>query len=119
MDPKNQFDNTKVELIGNLDNSIKDLILDLDNDEVIDEETIDRMSESLTLFCFDAVNKFVVGQKKHGGKITDKNLKHELRLEYIDAFWYSEAENWKQELNENESRIEENEGKEESSSTDS
>ena len=82
--------------ISKVNESIKNLILTIDNKhENIDEETIVRMSESLTIFCYDAINKFIAGQKKHGGKITDKDLDKEINQELLDLFWYLNAKIWK------------------------
>lgn len=54
-----------------------------------------EMRASLVAFVVDAVDKYIAGQKEHGGDLCDRDLDKELRMERIDDFWYSEARGWK------------------------
>lgn len=53
------------------------------------------MVESLTNFITDSVEKFIAGQKEHGGDFREIDFKMEAKKERIDAFWYSEGETWR------------------------
>lgn len=53
------------------------------------------LAKALTDFVIDATNKFVAGQKEHGGLITDRDLDHEINMEHLDLFWYLAAKQWK------------------------
>lgn len=86
---------------------IQDICLSLDTENNIPYKDTLKMADSLTTFCISAINKFIVGQKKHGGNIIDKDLDKEFQQEFIDMFWYMNAKNWKQnekEEKENETR---------------
>lgn len=52
------------------------------------------MSESLMIFTKRATEKFIKGQKEHGGDIRDRNLPSELAQEVLDIFWYTSAQSW-------------------------
>ncbi len=94
-------------LRGTLNKAISSIIEIIDIDGHLSQEDKERMTISLSDFCINATKKFIAGQKKHGGKITDKDLRHELRQEYLDSFWYIEAEDWRLK-NENKSNSKEN-----------
>ena len=64
------------------------LILALDKDNVLTQDTVKNMVRSLQGFTVTAIQKFIKGQKEHGGKITDRRLMEELGMEQIDSFWY-------------------------------
>lgn len=70
-------------------------IKELDRDCDLTGEQEIQMTESLTNFIIDATNKYIAGQKEHGGSITDRDLDKEIRHEQIDLFWYLEAKKWK------------------------
>lgn len=53
------------------------------------------MTDSLVTFVFAATDKFIQGQKEHGGCITDRDLDFEIYKETIDQFWYGQAKGWK------------------------
>lgn len=62
--------------------------------ELVQQRQVE-MRTSLVAFVVDAVDKFVAGQKEHGGDLCDRDLEKELRMERIDEFWYGEARGWK------------------------
>lgn len=100
--------------LENLKTKLELMCYDLDKDNEISNPDKIKMADSLSLFCFNAISKFLIGQKKHGGKIIDKDLDHEFNQEFIDMFWYMNAKIWKQNekeksKNENSSIKEENE----------
>jgi len=63
--------------------------------EVLDDKEQERMAESLANFVTFSSAKYIAGQKEHGGKITDRNLLHECKMENTDLFWYLAAMEWK------------------------
>ena len=69
-------------------------ILALDREGLLPIPVIDEMSGSLTQFCEAAIEKFIKGQKEHGGNITDRDLDEEVRKELLDIFWYTSAKKW-------------------------
>lgn len=87
--------------------TIHSLCIALDVENNIPDKDKLKMADSLTTFCTNAINKFIIGQKKHGGNIVDRNLDKEFQQEFIDMFWYMNAKNWQQnekEEKENETR---------------
>ena len=52
------------------------------------------MSDSLTAFVIEAVEKYEQGQVEHGGDLRDRNHREEIAAETIDLFWYTAAANW-------------------------
>ena len=54
----------------------------------------EHMANSLSDFTLHAVNKFIEGQKEHGGDIRDRNLSKEFNKELIDLIWYWMASSW-------------------------
>lgn len=52
------------------------------------------MATSLTDFTMAATEKFIKGQKEHGGDIRDRDLDSEMALELLDLFWYNSAKSW-------------------------
>lgn len=62
-------------------------------------ELKENMVISLGDFIRDSLDKYIAGQKEHGGDLRDRNLDEEIRKEQIDMFWYSEAKKWKGEKN--------------------
>lgn len=75
---------------------INNLITNLDVNCHLSATDKIRMTSSLFKFNIESIIKFIEGQKKHGGNIINKNLEHEFRMEFIDMFWYREAETWKE-----------------------
>lgn len=61
----------------------------------LEDRRLFEMRTSLVAFVVDAVDKYVAGQKEHGGDLCDRDLEKELRMERIDEFWYGEARGWK------------------------
>jgi hypothetical protein len=59
-------------------------------------EQVDLMTRSLTVFVERAVDKYMKGQKEHGGDIRDRDLTAEILNEQIDQWWYSQAMIWKE-----------------------
>jgi len=49
------------------------------------------LASALAKFVTHATEKFIIGQKEHGGDITDRHLVAELQRELIDAWFYSEG----------------------------
>jgi len=88
----NQFDDLKIEMMHQ---EIEGLIRFRSNG-IINPCITDLMAISLTQFVINSIDKFIKGQKEHGGDIRDGNkLDKEIRDEQIDLFWYSEAKlNW-------------------------
>lgn len=67
-----------------------------DKKDILNSKTINEMANSYARFVEMATDKFITGQKEHGGKITNKKLELEIEHEMIDQFWYKEALfNWK------------------------
>lgn len=60
----------------------------------LDPLTSEQMAISLSTFVNDAIVKFAKGQAEHGGRIVDRDLKHELYQELQDSFWYLSADKW-------------------------
>lgn len=56
--------------------------------------TIFNMVDSLYNWNIDAIDKFIVGQKEHGGDLASRSLMVEIRNEQLDLFWYSAAMGW-------------------------
>lgn len=52
---------------------------------------LEFMAIALDTFLSDAIDKYIKGQKEHGGSILDRDLDHEIYQEHIDLFWYSWA----------------------------
>lgn len=69
--------------------------------EVLNIKTRTFMIITLVDFIEDAIDKFIEGQKKHGGSIFARDLVFERKQEAIDSFWYSAAEEHNKDLNEN------------------
>jgi hypothetical protein len=67
-----------------------------DKTHSLSEETRTKMAMALDYFIIDAIDKFIKGQKEHGGNIEDRDLDKEIRMEMIDSFWYQQAKLWKQ-----------------------
>jgi hypothetical protein len=51
-------------------------------------QELDFIAFSLDNFISDSIDKYIAGQRKHGGSILDRDLNHELYMEHIDEFWY-------------------------------
>lgn len=66
-----------------------------DKEEILSQQTRQQMASSLASFVDEAIEKFIKGQKEHGGNLADRNLDHEIRMETIDFFWYQSAKDWK------------------------
>ena len=64
------------------------LIRARDFDNIVSEEISALMAISLENFTVRAIDKFVAGQKEHGGDIRNRNLGIEFAQEVIDQFWY-------------------------------
>ena len=77
-----------------------DLCEFLDNEHNLSHNDKQKMAESLAIFCIRAIDKFIAGQKKHGGNIIDKNLDEEIYQELLDLYWYLNAKTWKEKNNE-------------------
>lgn len=74
----------------NLQEEIRRLIVEADiTNSLTYLDTVD-MSEDLNRFVRFAIEKFVAGQREHGGKLIDRNLILELEKEQIDSFWYTQ-----------------------------
>lgn len=73
-------------------------ILDADHSRALDHEQITQMAEALELFIYRAIEKYVVGQREHGGNIIDRDLSLEIDHELIDLFWYHSANKRKQSI---------------------
>ena len=73
---------------------IIDQISSMDYDCVLTAEAKILMSKSLHAFMIDSINKFIKGQKEHGGDIRERDLDSEMRQEHIDLFWYQSAKSW-------------------------
>lgn len=56
--------------------------------DTLDEATKLFVTKSLTEFVAAAVPKYIAGQIEHGGKITDRNCKFEMKQEIIDLYFY-------------------------------
>jgi hypothetical protein len=50
------------------------------------------VKENIDSFVYRAVDKYVKGQKEHGGNLWDRDCLAESFLENIDLFWYLAAE---------------------------
>lgn len=72
---------------------LSNLISNKDTEDILDIETIEFMSETLATFINEAIDKFIKGQKEHGGNIKDRDLNKEINNEVIDLFWYLSAKN--------------------------
>lgn len=68
----------------------------VDSKHSLTEEVKRNMAHSLAAFIEIGVDKFIAGQKEHGGDLRDRNLVDELGAEQIDSFWYGPfgAMNW-------------------------
>ena len=77
----------KVSIETGVDESLNQL---LNSNEII------NLSNSLSNFVINAIEKYRKGQNEHGGNLCDRNLQHEISQEIIDLFWYNEASKWKQ-----------------------
>lgn len=59
---------------------------------------LEQRRDDLCIFACSLVNalfdKYLKGQKEHGGDIKDRDLTVELRLELLDALIYHEAQSW-------------------------
>lgn len=86
--------------------AIRRLIACIDRDNNLSIKDLNKMADSLNAFCIESINKFIVGQKKHGGSIIDKDLDKEFNEEFIDMFWYKEAIKWKSNEKENKEKEE-------------
>lgn len=71
---------TKYNLIATIDK------LDYDRDLTTEQKLL--MAKSLEKFCIRAINKFIAGQKHHGGDIRNRDLAEEMANEHVDMFWY-------------------------------
>lgn len=67
----------------------------LDENEILSNKTKDDMAKSLARFNLDSIQKFISGQKEHGGLLQDRDLEKEIHNEIIDLFWYNSANKWK------------------------
>lgn len=52
------------------------------------------LAADYTNFIVKAIAKFDAGQKEHGGRLTDRDLRVERENELIDLFHYHNAEKW-------------------------
>lgn len=80
----------------NLQSNIRALINKIDTHTDVEPFQRDKMAESLTEFVIFSASKFVAGQQEHGGRIIDRNLQHEMKMELTDMFWYMAAVEWKE-----------------------
>lgn len=71
-----------------LANSLRALTMALDKENVLTPDTVLNMVRSLQGFTVTAIQKFIKGQKEHGGKLIDRPLIAELAMEQVDSFWY-------------------------------
>lgn len=69
-------------------NDIANYIDSVDNLKVLAPDVKCNMARSLAIFAEHAIEKFIKGQKEHGGYIRDRDLMAELYAEQIDSFWY-------------------------------
>lgn len=74
-------------------------ILDSDREHILDSVTKAKMAISLNTFVIESIEKFIKGQKEHGGNLVDRDLAKEISQETIDLFWYNEGQKWKQHKN--------------------
>lgn len=49
------------------------------------------MAFCLDQYVSDSIDKYIKGQKEHGGNILDRDLDHEIYMESIDRNWYEWA----------------------------
>ncbi len=54
----------------------------------LDSENQKFVVDTLQEFVFEAVVKYVKGQKEHGGKLWERDCLEEAKLENIDQMWY-------------------------------
>ena len=78
-----------------LTSEIYQILLARDRHKCLGENLKLRMANELAAFVEVSIEKFMRGQKEHGGKITDKDLNIEIFHELIDLFWYTRAQHWK------------------------
>ena len=74
-----------------IEENIRDYIKLVDYEHALSDNVKAEMTRSLVQFVQRATNKFIAGQKSHGGDIRDKNLREEIYQEQLDLFWYTEA----------------------------
>jgi hypothetical protein len=58
---------------------------------VLDSQSIANLTNSLCEFACRGAEKYIRGQKEHGGNIADRDLFKELQNEIIDAWHYNVA----------------------------
>jgi len=51
------------------------------------------LQDILSKFCQDVTAKYIKGQKEHGGLVTDRDCREELKAELLDAVVYFYANN--------------------------
>lgn len=77
-----------------LESTIHGAIRNMDRETVLHPFFRPLMAKALTEFVVNATEKFIAGQKEHGGLITERNLEHEIEMEHLDLFWYHQAKGW-------------------------
>lgn len=77
-----------------LESTIHAAIRSMDRETVLHPFFRPLMAKALTEFVVNATEKFIAGQKEHGGLITERNLEHEIEMEHLDLFWYQRAFDW-------------------------
>lgn len=68
--------------------ALEDLIKQCDEEGVLDLNTKVFMARSLESFCLAAIEKYIAGQKEHGGNLMQRDCFYEMGQEHIDQFWY-------------------------------
>lgn len=54
------------------------------------------MATAIDNFISDAIDKYIAGQREHGGSLLDRDCTQEAYKELIDGFWYNRADKHKQ-----------------------
>lgn len=77
-----------------LSDAIEDLFLSKPNNKCINAEDGAHLIDTLVNFVDRALDKYIKGQKEHGGSITDRDCYEDLRNELIDSIIYHSAMHW-------------------------
>lgn len=72
---------TILEEVVNQNNTNSPLVLPPDKEH--------RIARQLAFFVTQAIEKYINGQKEHGGDLRDRDLPLELHKEILDLFWYN------------------------------
>jgi len=63
----------------------------IDNTHALDSAKRSDLTIDLAKFVVRAIEKYVAGQKEHGGSIRDRDLPEEIINEIIDLYFYTQA----------------------------